>query len=119
VSLFYDPMLAKLIVHAPSRDLAIERMLRALEELRIVGVETSTPFHRRVLAEPDFRAGRIDIRYIDQHPGLLERTTSTATLRTAAVVAALLAEEERQRRAVQRILPHSSTPSRWRDRGWR
>jgi acetyl-CoA carboxylase, biotin carboxylase subunit len=119
VSLFYDPMLAKLIVHAPTRDLAIERMLRALEELRIVGVETSTPFHRRVLAEPDFRAGRIDIRYIDQHPGLLERTTSTATLRTAAVVAALLAEEERQRRAVQRILPHSSTPSRWRDRGWR
>jgi acetyl-CoA carboxylase, biotin carboxylase subunit len=119
VSLFYDPMLAKLVVHAPTRDMAIERMLRALEELRIVGVETSVPFHRRVLAETDFRAGRIDIRYIDQHPGLLERTTPARTLRAAAVVAALLAEEERQRRAIQRIAPAASTPSRWRDSGWR
>jgi acetyl-CoA carboxylase, biotin carboxylase subunit len=119
VSLFYDPMLAKLIVHAPTRELAIKRMLRALAELRIVGVETSVPFHRRVLAEADFRAGRIDIRYIDQHPGLLERATPVGTLRAAAVVAALLAEEERQRRAIQRIAPAASTPSRWRDTGWR
>jgi acetyl-CoA carboxylase, biotin carboxylase subunit len=119
VSLFYDPMLAKLVVHAPTRDMAIERMLRALEELRIVGVETSVPFHRRVLAEADFRAGRIDIRYIDQHPGLLERATPAGTLRAAAVVAALLAEEERQRRAIQRIVAPASTPSRWRDTGWR
>jgi hypothetical protein len=56
-------------VHAPTRELAIDRMLRALGELRVVGVETSAPFHRRVLLEPDFRAGRIDIRYIEEHPG--------------------------------------------------
>lgn len=119
VSLYYDPLLAKLIVHAPTRALAIERMQRALEELRIVGVETSAPFHRRVLAEPDFRAGHIDIRYIDRHPALLERASTPHTLRATAAAAALLAEEERQRRAVQRILPHTSSPSRWRDRGWR
>jgi acetyl-CoA carboxylase biotin carboxylase subunit len=67
VGLHYDPMLAKLIVHAPTRHGAIERMKRALEELKIVGVDTSVPFHLRVMDEPDFRAGRLDIRYLEEH----------------------------------------------------
>ena len=119
VSLYYDPMLAKLIVHAPSRDLAIERMLRALRELRVVGVETSAPFHRRVLTEPDFRAGDIDIRYLERHPQLSERQPAEPSLRAAALAAALLAEEERERRAVRRIGGYGERPSRWRDTGWR
>ncbi len=122
VSLFYDPMLAKLIVHAPSRDLAIARMLRALGELRVVGVETSAPFHRRVLREADFGAGRIDIRYIERHPDLLNGEPNGQSLRVSALAAALLAEEERERRSVSRV--DSATDgeqrrSRWRDTGWR
>jgi acetyl-CoA carboxylase, biotin carboxylase subunit len=119
VSLFYDPLLAKLIVHAPTRELAIDRMVRALDELRVVGVETSAPFHRRVLREPDFRAGRLDIRYIDRHPELLEREPSESTLQTCAVAAALLAEEERRLRAVRRVDTAAAGSSRWRDMGWR
>ena len=119
VSLYYDPMLAKLIVHAPTRVLAIERMLRALRELRVVGVETSAPFHRRVLTEPDFRAGDIDIRYLEQHPQLSERQSEEPSLRAAALAAALLAEEERERRAVRRIDGDDGRTSRWRDTGWR
>jgi acetyl-CoA carboxylase, biotin carboxylase subunit len=120
VSLFYDPLLAKLIVHAPTREGAIDRMLRALGELRVAGVETSAPFHRRVLEEIDFREGRLDIRYIERHPELLQRDPSDAQLRSCAVVAGLLAEEERQRRSVQRThTPGTSPPSRWRDTGWR
>src|SRR5690606_28615049 len=67
VSLYYDPLLGKLIVHAPDRATAIERMQRALAELRVVGIETSVPFHRLVMTEPDFRAGEIDIRYLEKH----------------------------------------------------
>jgi acetyl-CoA carboxylase, biotin carboxylase subunit len=67
VGLFYDPMLAKLIVHAPTREEAIDRMKRALGELRVVGLDTSVPFHLRVMDEPDFRAGRLDIRYLENH----------------------------------------------------
>ncbi len=122
VSLFYDPMLAKLIVHAPDRGLAIARMLRALRELRVVGIETSAPFHQRVLMEPDFAAGRIDIRYIERHPELLNGTPDGESLRASALAAALLAEEERERRAVHRMEPGGEggeTRSRWRDRGWR
>ncbi|MGK7311108.1 MAG: acetyl-CoA carboxylase biotin carboxylase subunit [Candidatus Longimicrobiales bacterium M2_2A_002] len=119
VSLFYDPMLAKLVVHAPTRQAAIDRMLRALGELQIVGVETSAPFHRRVLREPDFRAGDIDIKYLDKHPELLDRNPGEKTLRAAALAAALLAEEERSRRAIRRIDGGDGRTSRWRDMGWR
>ncbi len=119
VSLFYDPLLGKLIVHGPDRAAAIERMRRALAEFRVVGVETSAPFHRRVMEEPDFRAGEIDIRYLEKHPGLLEGEPDEEALRVAALAAALLEEEDRQRRAVRRIGAPAGGGSGWRDRGWR
>jgi acetyl-CoA carboxylase, biotin carboxylase subunit len=119
VSLYYDPMLAKLVVHAATREAAIDRMVRALGELRVVGIETSAPFHRRVLLEPDFRAGDFDIRYIDRHPELLTQEPDPEVTRACAVAAALLAEEERQRRAVRRTDSGGARPSRWRDMGWR
>jgi acetyl-CoA carboxylase biotin carboxylase subunit len=119
VSLYYDPMLAKLIVHAPDRAGAIDRMARALRELNIVGVETSAPFHLRVLNEPDFREGNLDIRYLDQHPELLQAAPDEDVARTAAVVAALLEEEDRQRRAVRRIGETETAGKKsWRARGW-
>ncbi len=124
VGLAYDPMLAKLIVHAATREEAIERMRRALAELRIVGVETSVPFHLRVMEEPDFRAGRLDIRYLETHgERLLEATADEERVRVAALAAALLEEEGRHRRTAQRTqAAGSDTPggSRWKGRGnWR
>ncbi|MEX0907934.1 MAG: acetyl-CoA carboxylase biotin carboxylase subunit [Gemmatimonadota bacterium] len=119
VSLFYDPLLGKLIVHAPDRRAALERMARALAELRIVGVATSTSFHRRVMAEPDFRAGNVTIRYLEDHADLLKAPLPDAVLRAAAVSAALLEDETRARRAAQRVAPtDAGRQSRWRDTGW-
>jgi acetyl-CoA carboxylase, biotin carboxylase subunit len=97
VGLFYDPMLAKLIVHAPTRDAAIARMHRALLELTIEGVESSRDFHLRVMEDAEFRAGQIEIQWLERR---LESLTSVAppanTVRTAAVVAALIADRDRQ-----------------------
>ncbi|MBA2670843.1 MAG: acetyl-CoA carboxylase biotin carboxylase subunit, partial [Gemmatimonadetes bacterium] len=91
VGLSYDPMLAKLIVHAPTRDEAINRMRRALGELRLVGLDSSVPFHLRVMDEPDFRAGRLDIRYLENHEAeLLDIPLDDETLHLAALAAALL-----------------------------
>jgi len=96
VGLFYDPMLAKLIVHAPTRDAAVERMHRALLELVVEGVETSREFHLRVMEDPDFRAGAIDIQWLEQHLGSLIDSPAPATVeRSAAVIAALIAERDR------------------------
>ncbi len=119
VSLFYDPLLGKLIVHAATREAAIERMGRALAELRIVGVETSALFHRRVMEEPDFRAGAIDITYLERHPELLEPDPSEDAVGAAALAAALLEEAQRRERAVRRIGGADGPQSGWRGRGGR
>ena len=103
VSLFYDPLLGKLIVHGASREAAIDRMRRALHELRVVGVDTSAAFHRAVMEEPDFRRGDVTIRYLEDHPALLRDGRDERVLRTAALAATLLEAERRQRRAVRRI----------------
>ena len=119
VSLFYDPLLGKLIAHGPDRAAAIARMRRALEEFRLIGVDTSAPFHRRLMDEPDFLAGRLDINYLERHPDLLAPAPSEDTLRAAAVAAAMMEARERARRVGSRITTASPGGSRWRGGGWR
>ena len=62
----YDSLLAKVIVHAPDRMGAIERMRRALATFRVTGVETTIAFHRRILDHPDFVGGRIHSRWVEE-----------------------------------------------------
>jgi acetyl-CoA carboxylase biotin carboxylase subunit len=64
VPLDYDPLLAKLVVWAPDRHSAIQRMLRALHEYAIVGIETNVAFFREILQDPVFRSGHLDTRFI-------------------------------------------------------
>lgn len=97
IGLHYDPMLAKLIVHAPTRDLAISRMRRALRELTIDGIETSRSFHLRVMDHPDFQRGDITIQWLEQNlPALTAPATDRDSIRLAAIAAALVAHEERR-----------------------
>jgi acetyl-CoA carboxylase biotin carboxylase subunit len=97
IGLFYDPMLAKLIVHAPTRDAAIERMHRALLELTIEGVESSRDFHLRMMEDAEFRAGAIEIQWLERRlADILAVKPPTATAQTAAVIAALIADRDRQ-----------------------
>ncbi len=97
VGLSYDPLLAKLIVFAPTRDAAIARMERALQELVIDGVETSREFHLRVLADAEFRRGEIDIQWLESRlPALLATAPPAETVHVAAIAAALIADRERR-----------------------
>jgi acetyl-CoA carboxylase, biotin carboxylase subunit len=65
---FYDSLIAKLIVWAPDRDRAIDRMQRALSEFEISGrgVKTTIPFHQRVLDHPQFRSGDVTTDFVEQ-----------------------------------------------------
>jgi acetyl-CoA carboxylase biotin carboxylase subunit len=63
---YYDSLIAKLIVRGKDREEAISRMSRALEMFIVEGVYTTIPLHRRILADPDFRAGRIDTTYVQR-----------------------------------------------------
>ena len=66
---FYDSMIAKLIVKADTRDEAIARMKRALEEFTIEGVSTTIPFHLKVMNNKDFINGKLDTKFIEKHFG--------------------------------------------------
>lgn len=63
---YYDSLLAKLIVHGRDRDEAIARMQRALDEMLIQGVQTTIPFHQKVLRHPDFLAGKTSTRFLER-----------------------------------------------------
>lgn len=63
---YYDSMVAKLLVHQPTRAEAIQSMARALRELRIEGIRTTVPFHRQLLNDPAFREGRMDTKYVER-----------------------------------------------------
>jgi acetyl-CoA carboxylase biotin carboxylase subunit len=65
VSPFYDSLLAKVIVHGRDRTEAVQRMRRALAEFRVEGVETTVGLHQRILADPAFVAGDVDIEYLE------------------------------------------------------
>ena len=60
----YDPLLAKLAAWAPDRGTVIRRMLRALEEYAIVGVETNLAFFREILHDAEFREGRLNTGFV-------------------------------------------------------
>lgn len=66
----YDNMIAKLIVHAPTREIAIARMKRALKEYLIIGVKTNIPLHLKLLDEPDFISGDYTIHWLEELMGL-------------------------------------------------
>lgn len=71
VSVYYDPMIAKLIVWDENRDAAINRMVQALEDYRIAGLKTNTRFLRNLADAAPFRALDLDTGFIDKHRELL------------------------------------------------
>ncbi|MCY4648012.1 MAG: acetyl-CoA carboxylase biotin carboxylase subunit [Gammaproteobacteria bacterium] len=93
----YDPLLGKLVTWGLDRASAVRRMARALDELTIVGVPTSVPFHQRVMRHAAFRRGDLSIRFIEDHPELTAGDVDADTLAVVAAAAALLADGERGR----------------------
>jgi acetyl-CoA carboxylase, biotin carboxylase subunit len=94
VPMDYDPMLSKLIAFAPTRALAIDRMLRALDEYVIGGIRTNLNLFRQILRDPNFRAASIDTGYLDR---LLAQgqPVSGAPASEAAIAAAAVFEATR------------------------
>jgi acetyl-CoA carboxylase biotin carboxylase subunit len=62
----YDSLISKLIVHADTREDAIRRMLRALDEYIIEGIKTTIPFHKRILSNKDFIEGNLDTGFLER-----------------------------------------------------
>jgi acetyl-CoA carboxylase biotin carboxylase subunit len=63
--MFYDSLIAKLVVHGADRRQALHRMLGALREFSVEGIATTIPFHIKVLQNPEFYEGRVHTRLLE------------------------------------------------------
>jgi acetyl-CoA carboxylase, biotin carboxylase subunit len=110
VPLDYDPMLSKLVAFAPTREMAIDRMLRALDEYVIGGIKTNIGLFRRILMDEDFRSARIDTGYLER---LLAEGTALpqkAVLEDVVALAAALFSASTKSEAV---VAEVAVESRW------
>jgi acetyl/propionyl-CoA carboxylase alpha subunit len=94
VSPFYDPMIAKLIAHAPTREGASDQLAQACAEVEIWPVKTNAGFLARCLDHPDFIAGEVDTGFIDSHLESLAPTPAPSDQLLAVAAAAALAESD-------------------------
>ncbi len=111
VSPHYDAMLAKVIAWAPTRDAAIERLNRGLEETDVRGIVTNIPFLSALLTHPEVRANAIDTGFIERElKKLTPPSAAPGDLELCATVAAILGEEQKAAQTEVR--------SPWRTAGW-
>ena len=98
IGVYYDPMIAKLIVSAADRQQGLDRMARALREFLILGVKTSIPLHRWLVAHPDVRSGNVDTDWLERTWSPAEAAqVSESDVEIAAIAAALLTDASRGR----------------------
>lgn len=114
IDLYYDPMVAKLVVWGESRAEAIMRMRRALNEYRIAGIKTSIPFHISVMKSTEFMMGNFDTGFIDRKHLVDDQDERRRHARIAAVTSALLAHEERRQAITLRSPAATGSPDMWR-----
>ncbi len=115
VSIFYDPMIAKLITYGKDRSEAIDRMRRAIDEYQITGVKTTLPFCDFVLAHKEFVDGSFTTKFVESHYNAdsLKKKTTDDIAEVAAVIANEIVSKPVTKSSV--VKSHSQK-SRWKDR---
>ncbi len=100
ISSFYDPLISKLSVWAPTRERAVAKMRRALREYVVTGIRTNLAFHEKLFAHPDFVAGKYDTGFLDRHKDeLLGYAPVSEESREAVAVAVAIAAARMERAA--------------------
>jgi acetyl/propionyl-CoA carboxylase alpha subunit len=117
VPVFYDPMLAKLIVWAESREAATARAVRALQQYIVLGIRTNIPFLLAILAHPRFQTASIDTGFLDESRAELSAALA-ADLPLAALAAAAVHDERAAPQAGGGATPHAGRDPFETLRGW-
>lgn len=114
IPIYYDPMIAKLVTFGKDRQEAIAKMLRAIEEYQITGIETTLPFGTYVLQHEAFVSGNFDTKFIERYfnPDVLERKPDEGVDEIAAALAAVLMQ--RQKPASPATATSETHSSNWR-----
>ncbi|MFN7013165.1 MAG: acetyl-CoA carboxylase biotin carboxylase subunit [Bacteroidia bacterium] len=116
IPIYYDPMIAKLITHGKDREEAISRMLRAIDDYKITGVETTLPFCSFVLKHPAFTSGNFDTHFVKKYftPEVLKKSSEDEERMAALFAAMLFAEKQKTVNAPQQQSA-SQRSSKWRE----
>lgn len=97
IPIFYDPMIAKLVVHGSTREEAIQRLCRAIDEYHINGIQTTLPFGKWAVQTEPFRKGDFDTKFIDKYfkPEYLQQSDADAEM-VAALLGAIIWQQEQK-----------------------
>jgi acetyl-CoA carboxylase biotin carboxylase subunit len=118
ISSFYDPLVSKLCTWAPTRELAIAKMRRALSEYVVTGIKTNLPFHLALMDHPEFQRGKYDTGFIGRNEGVLLTQGSTRgeghALGIGAAIANAIKDDEAAKRAPLAQAKNGNTISAWR-----
>jgi propionyl-CoA carboxylase alpha chain len=115
IPIYYDPMIAKLIVHADDRQSAINKMIQAIDDYQIIGVQTTLPFCRFVMLHEAFTSGNFDTHFVNNYftPDMIKPVLNEDETLVAAIAAEMVLSESQ---GLGAMLPtHPYTPaSAWR-----
>jgi acetyl-CoA carboxylase biotin carboxylase subunit len=120
VSLYYDPIVAKLITWGKDREEAIQRMKRALTEYRITGVTTTIPLHSQVMENEKFLKGEISTHFIEEEfkkQELISKDGDQEEYKLVAIVSALVDFQERRKEQVSLLGGKKFADSPWKTEG--
>ncbi len=113
ISLYYDPMISKLIAWGQNREQAIQRMVRALTEYQLSGIKTNLAFLKRILQHPDFHEGRLTTTFIDKHKNdLFNREIKEPE--AMGVLALLTHVAQKNKTNVAKTTNHTTSVSNWK-----
>lgn len=113
VPFYYDPMIAKMICHDETRERAIEKTIRAIDEYEITGLETTLGFCRFVMTHEAFRSGNFDTRFVEKYfkPEFLK---SVAAKDDEEILASLLAVQVKEEKKAPETTTQSVNVSQWK-----
>jgi propionyl-CoA carboxylase alpha chain len=118
IPIYYDPMISKLIVHAGTREEAMDKMVRAIDDYTISGVKTTLPFCRFVMLHPAFRKGDFDTHFITRYfkPEMLETPLSADEKEALSVLLSELSTSSKPTVRIENT--NGSSASAWKKRAW-
>ncbi|PKV75658.1 acetyl-CoA carboxylase biotin carboxylase subunit [Pontibacter ramchanderi] len=116
IPIYYDPMIAKLVTFGKDREEAIEKMLRAIDEYKITGIETTLPFGKFVLQHEAFVSGNFDTKFIERYftPSVLETELTDDAEEISAVLAAILLSNNKLKVRATTTGSQNGPASNWR-----
>ena len=114
IPIYYDPMIAKLITHASTRQEAIDKMVRAIDEYQISGVQTTLPFCRFVMEHEAFTSGNFDTHFVKHYfsPEVLKTEPKTDEMQIAVALVAHLLNQNKK--PTSSITTAEAQKSKWK-----